>query len=141
MPPCFVCQLTTSSSTTINGRPVAFCDACLERVIAQAPASCPTCGRRNAVKGNKRRSETERIADHDQRVLDAVDPDRSWREIVRVSKLSTTDAMRARERLMSDGRLALRCDASGARGARYDAHRRKLPGDSYEVRAILPPLK
>lgn len=147
MPTCFVCQATTPSSTTINGRPVPFCEACLARAIAEAPPACPTCGRRNAVKGHKRRTEAERFADHDQRVLAAVDPDRSWREILRVSKLGTSDAMRARERLMADGRLTLRCDASGRLGARYDENHRKLPGLGFQVTApsapaaLLPPLK
>lgn len=144
MPNCFVCQSAAERSTLFAGRVVPACEACVTRAVAQAPAECPTCGRssKRTHLGRPKRPEAERFAIHDQRVLDAVTPDASWRTIVRVSKLSVSDAMRARERLIAAGRLELRCDATGARGARYDVHGRKLPGVAYQpTTALLPPVK
>lgn len=98
---------------------------------------CPTCGQKpRRAPGRKPRTETERNAAHDERVLSAVTPDLTWGRIVRLSRLNTTDATRARERLLADGRI-------GAIPA-YGPDLRRLVGPRYAVRqarAPQPPTK
>lgn len=111
---------------------------------------CPHCGQRPRKTRSDALAPAERNAQHDERVLSAATPERSWRDIARASGLRVPDAMRARERLIASGRLIEHKAAKGSVGACYrvDEYRRKLPGNSYKVPsapsapvALLPPLK
>lgn len=144
MPPCVICQATTAHESSINRHTVAICESCLTRVTAGSRSACPTCGARTRKTRSDAIAPTERDAKHDERVLSAVTPERSWRDIARASGLRVPDAMRARERLIASGRLIEHKSARGSVGACYrvDEHGRKLPGNAYSVPAtLLPPLK
>lgn len=122
MPQCFICQSPTDRVVTFSTMLVPACNACVQRATAHTCPACPTCNRRTRSAGGlgrPRRSEPERNAFHEQRVIDVLDPGAPWREIVRLTRLSTSDAQRARDRLLASGRIVLYQSAEGRVGARY----------------------
>ena len=122
MPQCLLCQSPADRVIPFGTTLAHACNACIARAVAAAPPTCPVCHRRplsSKALGRPRRSETERRAYHEERVLSVVDADLSWRAMVPLTRLSTTDARLARDRLLADGRLVLYQNPDGRTGARY----------------------